>query len=330
VRITGQLVDATTGGHIWAAHFDGAPEDVFDLQDRVTASVIGAIEPRLQRVEIERAGRKPTESLDAYDCFLRGMASFNRLMTDSMLPTMNVAAIGKAILEARRYFQRATELDPDYASPYGMAAWCVALSKTNGWLTDPEREIADGVRLARRAAAVGKDDPTALWSGGFALAYLAREVENGAAHVDRAIALNPNLAMAWSTSGWLRVYLGEPVKAIERFEQATRLNPLESFTYFGCTGIAFAHIYAGHYDEAITWAMKAQQEQPNWATAWRVGAIAYGLSGRIEEAREAMARMREIDPDLRLSNLDRVASPFRRREDLARYTEGMRRAGLPE
>jgi TolB-like protein/class 3 adenylate cyclase len=317
VRITGQLIDATTGGHIWADRFEGALEDVFDLQDRVTASVVGAIEPRLQRAEIERAGRKPTASLDAYDYFLRGMASFHLFTRDSLL-------------EAGRLFQRATELDQNYATPYGMAAWCVQLSKTNGWLADREREIVEGVRLARRAAALGKDDPTALWSGGHSLAYLAGEVEAGAAHIDRALVLNPNLAAAWSASGWLRIYLGEPANAIERFERAMRLSPLDPFTYFGCTGIALAHVFADHYDEAASWATKASHEQPNWATSLRVAAIACALSDRMVEARKAMARLREIDPALRLSNLERVAPPFRRPVDLARFTEGLRKAGLPQ
>jgi adenylate cyclase len=317
VRITGQLVDATTGAHVWANRFDGALDDIFDLQDQVTASVVGAIEPRLQQAEIERAGRKPTESLDAYDYFLRGMASFHLFTRDSLL-------------EARRLFQRATELDANYASAYGMAAWCVHLSKTNGWLLDPEREIAEGVRLARRAVAVGKDDPTALWSGGHSLAYLAAEVETGAAYIDRAIVLNPNLAAAWSVSGWLRIYLGEPASAIERLERSRRLSPLDPIAYMGYAGMALALLLADRYDEAVSWAAKARNEQPNWATSLRVAAIAYALSDRIVEAREAMARLREIDPTLRLSNLERVAPPLRRPEDRARFADGLRRAGLPE
>jgi adenylate cyclase len=238
VRITGQLIDATTGGHIWVDRFDGALEDVFDLQDHVTASVVGAIEPRLQRAEIERAGRKPTESLDAYDYFLRGMASFHLLTSDSLL-------------EARRLYQRATELDPNYASPYAMAAQRILRCRSNGWLEDPDREIADGVRLARRAAALGKDDPTALWSSGRCLAYLAGELETGAAHIERALLLNPNLAAAWSASGWVRTFLGEPAHAIERFERAMRLSPLDPFAYYAFAGMGEAHLFAGHYDEAV-------------------------------------------------------------------------------
>src|SRR5262249_46985384 len=287
--------------------FDGALDDVFDLQDRVTASVVGAIEPRLQQVEIERAGRKPTESLDAYDCFLRGMASFHLFTKESLL-------------EARALYQRATELDPNYASPYGMAARCIQLSRSNSWLADPDRGIADGVRLARRALAVGKDDPTALWSGGQSLAYLARDLETGAAHIDRALALNPNSAAAWRASGFVRTFLGEPADAIECFERAMRLNPLDPLAYYAYLGIGTEHLFTGRYEEAASWARKAIHEQPNLTSVWRLAAIAYALSDRILDAREAITRMREIDPSLRLSNLARVAPPICRPEDLARWT----------
>ena len=317
VRFTGQLIDVTTGGHIWADRFDGALEDVFDLQDQVTARVVGAIEPRLQRAEIERAGRKPTGSLDAYDYFLRGMASFHLHNRGSLL-------------EAVRLFVRATELDPNYASPYGMASWCSGLSKNYGWMVDPESEIADAVRLARRAVALGKDDPTALWSGAFSLAYLGNEVEAGAAYIDRALVLNPNLAASWNASGWVRMYLGESASAIEHFKRAMRLSPLDPLTYLACGGMAFAHVFAGRYDEAISWATRALHEQPNWATALRVAAIANALSDRMVEARAAMARLREVDPALRLGNLDRVAPPVRRAEDRVRFIESLRKAGLPE
>ena len=291
VRFTGQLIDATTGGNIWADRFDGALEDVFDLQDQVTARAVGAIEPRLQRAEIERAGRKPTESLDAYDYFLRGMASF-QLNRDSLL-------------EAARLFVRATELDPNYASPYGMASWFGALRNMYGWMVDRDGEIADAVRVARRAVALGKDDETALWSGGLSLAYLGKEVEAGAAYIDRALLLNPNLAASWNASGWVRMYLGESASAIEHFERAIRLSPLDPLTYFAFTGMAFAHAFAGRYDEALSWATKALHEQPKWATALRVAAIANTLSDRMVEARAAMASLREVDPALRLGNLDR-------------------------
>jgi adenylate cyclase len=177
---------------------------------------------------------------------------------------------------------------------------------------------------------VGKDDPTALWSGGLSLAYLANEVEAGAAYIDRALVLNPNLAASWNASGWVRMYLGESASAVEHFERAMRLSPLDPLAYLACTGMAFAHAFAGRYDDAISWATKALHEHPNWSTALRVAAIAYALSDRMVEARAAVARLREVDPALTLGNVSRVAPPLRRAEDRFRFTESLRKAGLPE
>ena len=315
LRISGQLIDASTGGHLWADHFDGVLEDVFELQDRVTSSVVGAIAPKLEQAETERAMRKPTESLDAYDCFLRAMAHYHLFTRDS-------------ILEARRLFRRATDLDPAYAAAYGFGSWCVAVCQANGWLADPEREIPEGVGLARRAVAIGMDDPVALVTGGAGLATLAGELEKGIAYVDRAIVLNPNLALAWSVSGWGRTYLGEHADAIVRLERAIRLSPLDLLAHHFYTGMGWAHLFIGRYDEAASWARRAALEKPDWAPTARVETIACALSGRIVEAREALARLRAIDPNLRLSN-PRMSS-WRRAEDRALYIEGLRRAGLPE
>jgi tetratricopeptide (TPR) repeat protein len=321
LRISGQLIDASTGGHLWADHFDGVLEDVFELQDRVTSSVVGAIAPKLEQAETERAMRKPTENLDAYDCYLRGMAQYHLFTRDSLL-------------EARRIFRRATELDPTYASAYGFGVWCIVVCQTNGWLADPEREIIGGVKLARRAVAVGMDDPVALASGGIGLAHLAGELENGMAYIDRAIVLNPNMALAWNMSGLARVFLGEHADAIVRFERAIRLSPFDMLAHDFYTGMGFANLFSGRYDEAASWARKAALERSEWAVAARIEAIACALSGRIVEAQEALARMRAIDPDVRLSHLASqkrgVALRLRRAEDRALFIEGLRRAGLPE
>jgi adenylate cyclase len=138
------------------------------------------------------------------------------------------------------------------------------------------------------------------------------------------------LAAAWSASGTVHIFLGEPAAALERFERSMRLSPLDPLAYQAYAGISAAHLFAGRYDEATSWVRKASHEQPNWAPTWRLAAIAYALSHRIVEAQEAITRLREIDPGLRLSNLARVTLPFRRPEDLARFTEGLRKAGLPE
>jgi adenylate cyclase len=313
LRISGQLIEAATGGHLWADHFDGVLEDVFELQDRVTSSVVGAIAPKLEQAEIQRAMRKPTERLDAYDCFLRAMAEYHTFTKDSLL-------------EARRLYRRATDLDPTYAAAYGFEAWCVAVCQTNRWLPEPERDIGEGVKAARRAVAVGMDDAVALVSGAGGLAYLvASELENAIGYVDRAIILNPNMAFAWGVSGWGRAYKGDHADAIERFERAIRLSPLDLLAHYSYTGMAWANLFLGHYDEAVSWARKAALEKADWAPTVRVETIACSLSSRTEEVREALARWRAIDPNLRVGNF-----PWRRAEDRALYMEGLRRAGLAE
>ncbi len=184
VRITGQLVDAATGAHLWADRFDGTLEDIFDLQDQVTGSVVGAIAPKLEQAEIERTRRKPTESLDAYDYYLRGVAGVHLWTREA-----NHRALAG--------FHRAMDLDPSFAAAYGMAARCYSQRKVSGWMTDRAREIAEADRLARRAAELGADDALALCTAGIALAYVVGRLEDGLALTERALALNPNLAWAW-------------------------------------------------------------------------------------------------------------------------------------
>ena len=316
VRITGQLVDAVTGAHLWADRFDGALDDIFDLQDQVTTSVVGAIAPKLEQAEIERAKRKPTESLDAYDYYLRGMASFHKLTREA-----NDAAL--------RLFYRAIELDPDFASAHGMAAWCYAWRKTNSWETDRVQAIAETARLARRAAALGMDDAVALAAGGFALAYNGGDIDDGGAMTDQALVLNPNLATAWLLSGRVKQILGEYEMAIEHCARAMRLSPLDPLVFVAHGVIAGAHLFVGRYDEASSWAEKALRERPNFVAAARVAAASHALAGRPEQAQKAMARLRQLDPALRVSNLRDVVA-LRRPEDMARYAEGLRKAGLPE
>ena len=234
VRIAGQLIDVSSGTHLWADRFEGAIEDVFELQDQVTASVVGAIAPRLQQAEIERARRKPTEILDAYDLVLRGLANVYKRTREGND-------------EALSLFYQAIERDPDYAWAYALAARCFSRRKAFGWVFDQEQEVAEARRLALRAVQFGKDDATALFSAGYVLAYVARELDDGAAFLDRALSLNPNLAMAWSASGWVKVYLGEPDRALERFAHAMRLSPVDPFLFGMQQGSAYAHFFAGRW-----------------------------------------------------------------------------------
>src|SRR5439155_4617010 len=238
--------------HLWADRFDGGLGDVFDLQDQVTESVVGAIAPALEKAEIERAKRKPTESLDAYALYLRGLPRFYQF------------ASRQANGEALRLFNSAIELDPDFASAYGRAALCYAYAKINGWISVTANEIAEVKRLAQRAVEVGKDDAIALAAAGWALAHIVRDLGLGAALIDRALVLNSNLAEAWYFGGWVKNWLGEPELAIERFAHAIRLSPLDPRVMVIRNGTAYAHFLLGRYDEAASWAAMALQGNPDF------------------------------------------------------------------
>jgi adenylate cyclase len=300
-----------------ADRFDGGLGDIFDLQDQVTESVVGAIAPAVEKAEIERAKRKPTDSLDAYALYLRGLARFyqvgNRQAND----------------EALRLFNSATELDPDFASAYGRAAFCYVIAKMNGWISDAAKEIAEVKRLAQRAVELGKDDAIALAASGWALAFVVRDLEVGAALIDRALGLNSNLAVAWSFGGWVKNFLGEPEAAIERFARAMRLSPLDPFVPGMRAGTAYAHFLLGRYDEAASWAAMALHDNPDFQPGLRIAAASNAMAGRAEQAHKAVARLRQLNPALRVSTLKDVL-PYRRAEDLSRLEEGLRQAGLPE
>jgi TolB-like protein/Tfp pilus assembly protein PilF len=318
VRITGQLADTATGAHLWAERFDGGLGDVFDLQDRVTESVVGAIAPAVEKAEIERAQRKPTESLDAYALYLRGLARLYQFGNQ------------QANEEALRLFNSAIELDPDFASAYGRAAFCYPYAKANGWIAVTANEIAEVKRLAQQAVELGKDDAIALAASGYALVFVVRDLEAGAALIDRALVLNSNLAEAWYCGGWVKNFLGEPEAAIERFARAMRLSPLDPWAMGMRAGTAAAHFFLGRYDEAASWAAMAMQDNPDFQAGVRISAAINAMAGRPEEAHETVVRLQRLNPTLRVSNLKHVLGPYRRGEDLARYEEGLRKAGLPE
>jgi TolB-like protein len=316
VRITGQLVDAAAGTHLWADRFDGGLVDIFDLQDQVTESIVGAIAPAVENAEIERAKRKPTESLDAYTLYLRGLAKYYQFASQ------------QANDDALRLFNSAIELDPDFASAYGRAASCYVYAKINDWFSDTAKEIAEVTRLAQRAVELGKNDAIALAASGWALAYVVRDLGVGAALIDRALVLNSNSAEAWFYGGWAKIYLGEPEAAIERLARAMRLSPLDPRLMGMRAGTAYAHFLLGRHDEAASWAAMALQDNPDYQPGLRIAAASNAMAGRPEQAHRAMARLRQLNPALRVSTL-KYRGPWRA-EDLLRYEEGLRQAGLPE
>ena len=316
VRVTGQLIDAATGAHLWADRFDGALEDIFELQDQVTTSVVCAIAPKLEQAEIDRAKRKPSENLDAYDYYLRGRAN--------LYQSWSKEAIG----EAFRLYYKAMEIDPDFAPAY--AARCYIERRSNNWVTDRAKETAETARLARRAVELGRDEAIALSGGGFALAQAGHDLDAGAAFIDRALVLNPNLAAAWYYSGFVRVWLGQPDTAIDHIARAMRLSPLDPIMRSFRNATAHAYFCAGRYDQASSWSEMVLQENPDSLPSLRIAAASNALSGRATEASKTCTRLRKVDPALRISNLRDRVGPYRRPEDIARLIDGLRKAGVPD
>ena len=316
VRITGQLIDCETGAHLWADRFDGALEDIFELQDQVTTSVVGAIAPKLDQAEMERAKRKPVENLDAYDCYLRGRAKAQEEGRE-------------ALEEALVSFYQAIELDPAFAAPHAAAAHCYVTRMVQGWSQNRDWEDAETRRLASRAAASGGDDALALTYAGHSLVAVCREYDTGAALIDKALVINPNLAAGWQRRGLVSIWLGQHEAALEQFTRALRLSPLDPLL-FGCEGyIGAVHLFGGRYDEALNWVNRALSHRPNWVVGLRVAAVANVFAGNVDEARKLVARMRQTNPGASISQYMSM-NLYRRPEDVERIVEGLRLAGLPE
>ena len=311
VRIIGQLIDAATGIHLWADRFEGDLSDIFTLQDRMTESVVSAIEPRVFQTEIDLAARRPN-SLSAYDLCLRA------------IPHLYSFTRGGSA-EALRLVSRALEIDPRYGFAATLAGSCHVQKVTQGWATDPKSEFAEGLRLLRLVLSIDGNDHLALsmlsyaaaWSGDF---DTAREM------VDRAIASNPNAAFAWSTRGWTYRMAGDPEEAIRSFERAVLLSPFDPLLFVTFTEMGVAFIDLGRFDEAVVAAKKALGQNQRFLPSYCCLTTAFAHLGREAEAREAVTRLLELKPDFRISEW--VSRSGLRTSQM--FIDGLRKAGIPE
>jgi adenylate cyclase len=314
LRITGQLLEAETGSHLWADRYEGSVEDVFDFQDRITENVVGAIEPRLRVAEMERAKRKRPESLTAYDRFLRALSQFYLASRDGMAATL-------------RLLEETIRLDPDYGPPYALGAQCHVYYITQGWTDDRQRDQAEGERLAHAALERDRDDPTVLWMAGHALGFLTHDYETALALLDRSLALNPNSASAYCFSAWSRCCAGFPEIAIPQVQAALRLSPIDRNIFMFQSALAVAYCMTGQHEKAVEWGQRAVQEQPRWTGSYRPLASSLAHLGRIEEAKAVIARLLEIDPTFSLEFVRRIYLPSTGRDT---FMTGLRLAGAPE
>jgi TolB-like protein len=287
VRITAQLIDAQSGAHLWADRFEGSLEDVFELQDKVASSVAGVIEPALQAAETVRSAGRATDDLTAYDLYLRAYAM--------------VWSSVRQIPEALRLMEQAITRAPRYGPALAWAAFCCAFQLFDNRSEDREADRRKGADFARRALEVAGDDPGILANAALALANFGDDIGAIIALVDRALALNPNFARGWYASGVLRLWAGQPDIAIEHLEAALRLSPRARIGV-PLFNIGLAHFVSRRFDEAVPKFLVAIQEDPTFANPYRYLAACYAHIGRLDEAREMVARLRAITsvviPDL--------------------------------
>jgi TolB-like protein len=314
VRIACQLAEADTGRQLWSERFDAALDDIFELQDRVTEAVAGALEPSLRAAEIRRATAKPTGSLAAYDLYLRALPH-------------HYHGLGKAESDAALdLLRRAVEADPGFALAKGMAAVCHAARASRQW-SEPD-DVARGVALAREALAGAGDDPATLLRAGHAIAHLGRDYEAGLAATARALALNPNSAQAANSAGWVRNYVADAAGAIPLFRRAARLSPRDPEIGLMRAGEAFGHLILGDLPTALRCAEDSLREgqMPLAGTSHRVLIVALWRLGREEDAREAAQAFLRAEPWTRVGRMHDV---WRDRGFQDAYRADLRAAGVP-
>jgi TolB-like protein len=321
VRITGRLIEAATGAHLWADRFDGTLEDVFDLQDRITSSVVAAIAPKLLTAEIQLAQRVPTGNLQAYDLMLRALSHY---------ATRSRSGFEEAIALLRK----AIALDPGYALAHAHLAWFCWGMVGMGWLSRDDAAVADMVPLAQTALALDGDDPEVLLLTGAIICGAGGDLHGGIALIEKSISLNPNSAAAFRMVAGEYAFAGDTKAALINMERAERLNPLDKGTTHNI-GYTIAHFVEGNHAAVLEWTGKALREQPNLTPHLRYRAASLGLLGRVEEGRQVVQRLLELAPDYTIARARRhiefdMNNIFKTPGVADSLYEGLRRSGVPE
>jgi len=316
LRINAELTDVSANISIWAQRFEGSTDDLFEFQDRIAASILGAIEPRVRAVEVARVGDRPTESLDAYHCVLRALSRLYLFTPESYR-------------EAGELLERAISLDPGYAQAYAYLAWWLNFRVGEGWSTDPEADRARALVVSRRAIELDREDPFALAVAGHIAAFIGKNPEEAIELFDQALALNQNSAFAWGLSALTLAYLGRPDEALERLRNVWRLNPFDPLNFYFWIIAGIAEFVAGRYDEAIVWLRRCRRANPRFIACLRMLAASLAISGDERGAQAVAVELLAIEPSFRVSTFVSWY-PLRRADDLSRLAAGLRAAGLPE
>jgi len=314
IRITVQLIETEGGAHVWTGRHDGTLDDIFDLQDRITEQVAGALQPSIRIAEIERSRRKRPQDLGAYDYAMRTMPHVWALEREESAKALEL-------------LDKALTIDPEYPLALSLAGWCHAQRSVYNWAEDIGQSQARALTLAERAAELSGDDPLILAVLG-AVHTFVRNYGTARVLLERALAIDPNAAWAWSRLGWLDNYSDRPEQAIEKFERALRLSPLDPMNFNNYVGIGSAHEVAQDYDKAIAHYRRALEERPHATWIYRNLAASLSGAGRMEEAKEAYAQMLRSYPDLTVSRF-RQAMVFSSAA-LDRMVDNLRKLGLPD
>jgi adenylate cyclase len=312
VRITAQLIDAATGNHIWADRYDGDLTDVFALQDEITKKVVAAIEPKLLEAEAIRSQSRSPEDLGAWEMVMRANSLFWR-----MTQSEGEVAIGILNTAVERY--------PDYAPAHSMLAFILLVSSHLNLSYSTGSQLTRAAELGARAAELDDSDPWAHLALGY-VAFMLRHTAESAAEFERALELNPNFAAAHGYLGWAFAFDGQSEKAIAHLEEAIRMSPHDPQNAIFNVGIAIAHYFSGHYNEAIASCRKAFQQRSGIARGSRIYIASLAQAGHIDDARAALERVKESLPDLSIAWIEQNV-PYTT-EPMAKFVEGMRKAGL--
>jgi adenylate cyclase len=314
LRITVQLIETEGGAHVWSSRYDGTIDEFFDLEDRITQQVAGALQPSIRGAEIERSRRKRPQDLSSYDYTMRAMPHVWAL-------ERNESAKALELLE------KALKIDPEYPLALALAGWCHAQRSVYNWAGDLAASQSTARTLAEHAANLSGDDPLILAVLGTVHTFV-RNYGTARVLLERALALDPNCAWAWSRLAWVENYADQPQKAIENFERALRLSPIDPMNFNNYAGLGAAHEILEDYDNAAALYRRALLERPNASWIYRNLASTLSGSGRIDEAKLAFAEMLRSYPDLTISKF-KQAMVFSG-TTLNRMAENLRKLGLPD
>jgi TolB-like protein len=313
IRITGQLIEAETGNHIWAERYDRALDDIFAIQDEITESVIGCIQPEVYAAEHDRLKRKPPQSLDAWESFIRGMFLYSQHSDAGTKNALNM-------------LDRAIKLDSCYAQAHGLRAVCLAWRAIQGW-ENRDTAFAEAAEGADRAVACDPEEPWAYLAHGF-IAIGNRRDSEAVSAFSRAIDASPNFAYAHGLLGAAHAFGGRPDQAIECIDRGVRLSPRDIFGDEYALYYAFVHFQAGRYGEAASAAHRAIQQRPGHPVPYIMAAASYGLAGETDKAKRAITQLTNLVPNISAAGVEETFL-YCQREDRSRLAMGLRAGGLP-